>query len=241
MNLLKISLVTLLCFLVIIVLILVIKNRKIENIVEKSYLKIEYMRELNNYKLKVKTTENNMKTNTNREYEQIYYYKNGKYKIESANSLNFLEDDSYEKICVYNDLKQIEYYKQNYIEMIKGKLLDIFSEVINYKKTSSTVYNLSLSVREERFNGTDCYVIRFGNKNSYRDTWIDKNNYITVKGVNEDIGEFYREDVYTFDEDATNDDDVNTDILNNNVYKNYTRKHINNNASEEEKLYYGIK
>jgi hypothetical protein len=241
MNLLKISLVTLLCFLVIIVLILVIKNRKIENIVEKSYLKIEYMRELNNYKLKVKTTENNMKTNTNREYEQIYYYKNGKYKIESANSLNFLEDDSYEKICVYNDLKQIEYYKQNYIEMTKGKLLDIFSEVINYKKTSSTVYNLSLSVREERFNGTDCYVIRFGNKNSYRDTWIDKNNYITVKGVNEDIGEFYREDVYTFDEDATNDDDVNTDILNNNVYKNYTRKHINNNASEEEKLYYGIK
>ena len=41
MNLLKISLVTLLCFLVIIVLILVIKNRKIENNISKKLKEVQ--------------------------------------------------------------------------------------------------------------------------------------------------------------------------------------------------------
>ena len=198
----------------------------------KSYLKIEYMKELNNYKLKVRTIENNLKTNISREYEQIYYYKDGKYKIESLNSIIFLEDDSYEKICIYNDLKQIDYYKYNYIELTKGKIIDIFSEIINYRKLSSTIYNLSLSVRDERYNGRDCYVIRFGNKNSYRDTWIDKNNYITIKVVNEDVGEFYREDIYTFDENITNDNDVNSNILNNDKYMSYSRNYIFDNKTD---------
>lgn len=240
MSILKISLFIIIFSILTIVLAFYIKNQKLVKIIDNSYSKIEYMRGLDNYKLIVRTIEKDLKTDDFREYEQIYYYKNGKYKIESADSIRFYEDNSYEKICVYHDLKQINYYKQNFIEVTKGKTMGIFSEIINYKNISSTFYSLALSVREERYNGIDCYVIRFGNNSSYRDTWIDKNKNITVRVVNENVGEFYREDIYTFYENVTNDENVDSNILDSDKYKNYTRNYISNNATDEIRLFYGL-
>lgn len=239
-SLLKKSLIIILILILAISSIFYIKNKKLVNIINTAYSRIEYMKELDNYKLTVKTIQKNFKIDTNMEYEQNYYYKDGKYKIESVDSIRFCEDNSYEKVCVYHDLKQIDYYKQNFIEVTKGKTINVFSEIINYKKISSTFYSLALSVRNERYNGIDCYVIRFGNDKSYRDTWIDKNNYITVRVVNEDVGEFYREDIYTFYENVTKDEDVDSNVLNLDKYKNYTRNYIVNNATEETKLFYDL-
>ena len=236
-NILKILLIFLICIILITIIILTVKNNIVINIIDKSYSKIEYMKELNNYKLKIRTIESDLKTNNTREYVQTYYYKDGKYKVESDNGISFFEDNSYKKICVYNDLKQIDYYNQNYVEFTKGKILNTFSEIINYKKISNTFYNLALSVRCERYNGVECYVIRFGNNTSYRDTWIDKNSFITVKVVNEDVGIFYREDSYLFYEDATTDEDVDKNILDSEKYNSYVKNYINNNLTEENPLY----
>lgn len=240
-SLLKKSLIIILLLIFTIFSIFFIKNQKLVNIINSAYSKIEYMKELDNYKLTVKTIQKNFKTNTNMEYRQNYYYKDGKYKIESNDSIRFYEDDSYENICVYHDLQTIEYTKQNFIEERKGKTINIFStEILNYKKLSSTMYALTLSVREDRFNGIDCYVIRNGTDNSYRDTWIDKKSFITVRVVNEDYTNFYREEIYSFSENVVTENDISTEILNSDKYQNYLKKDIVNNETEETKLYYDL-
>ena len=239
-NILKISLIVILISIMVTFSTLFIKYQRVEHIIDKAYSKIEYMKNLDNYKLTVKTIQKNFKTDDYMEHEQNYFYKDGKYKIEDADSIKFYEDNSYEKICVYHNLKTIEYYKQDFIEETKGRIIGLFSEIINYKKLSSTIYNLSLSVREERYNGMDCYVIRFGNNNSYRDTWINKSTFITVRVVNEDYGNFYREEIYTFYENVVNIEDVDTKILNSEKYQNYIKKDIIDDATEETKLYYDI-
>ena len=237
MNILKLVIVLMISAIIIIGISLFIKEHNFSKIVNTAYEKINYMKSLDNYKLTVKTIEKDLTDNNSMEYEQIYYYKDGKYKIESEDSIKFYQDDSYEKICVYNDLKTKEYYQQDFIEFTKGKPINTFSEIINYKKLTSTIYSLSFSIREERYNGIDCYVIRFGNYSSYRDTWIDKNSWITLRVVNEENGKFYREDIYSFEENIVKDEDVDTAILDSEEYKDYSRKDIINNATEEIKLY----
>lgn len=241
-NILKVSLIIILIVIIILSLIFYIKCQKTSNIINAAYEKIEYMKELNNYKLTVKTIQKNYKTNNSWEYEQNYYYKDGKYKIESNDSIKFYEDDSYEKVCVYHNLNTIEFYKQNIVEERKGRIFDIFSEIINYKTliSKSKLYSLTLSLREDRYKGMDCYIIRFGNNDNYRDIWINKDNLITVRVVNEDYTNFYREEIYTFHENIVTNEEVDIAILNSDKYKDYIRKDIINNESEETKLYYEI-
>lgn len=227
-SILKISLIVIFIAIISIGLILFVKYQRTADIIDKAYSKIEYMKKLDNYKLTVKTVQKNLKIDSYMEHEQNYYYKDGKYKIEDEDSIKFYADNSYEKICVYDKLKTIEYYKQDFIEETKGRTIGVFSEIVNYKKLASTIYNLALSMREERYNGMDCYVIRLGNKNSYRDTWIDKTSLITVRVVNEDYGEFYREEIYNFYENIVKDEDVDTKILNSEKYQNYSKKNIIN-------------
>lgn len=239
-NILKVTLVLILIIIIITSLILFIRHQKVYNIISKAYNKIEYIRDLDNYRLTVKTIQKNNDTNSNWEYTQNYYYKDGKYKIESDDSIFFYKDDSYEKTSVYHDLNTIEYYKQDFIEITKGKVFDIFSEILNYKELVNGIYSLALSVREDNYNGINCYVIRFGNDNSYRDTWINKNNFITIRVVNKIDTNSYREEIYTFYENIVNNNDVDITVLNSDKYKNYTIKNITNNATEKTKLYYKI-
>ena len=222
-NILKLCLIVILIFIIIICSTFYVKCEKTSNIINNAYSKIEYMKELNNYKLTVKTIQKNYKTNDAWEYEQNYYYKDGKYKIESSDSIKFYEDDSYEKVCVYHDLNTIEYYKQNIIEETKGRMFDIFSEIINYKTliSKSKFYSLTLSLREDRYNGTDCYVIRFGNKDDYRDVWLNKDNFITVRVIDENYKKFYREVIYIFNENIVTSADVDISILSFDKYKDY--------------------
>lgn len=234
---LKIILMSIVFLIIIICTTLYIKHQKVENLINNSYSKIEEMKESNNYKLNVKTIERDFSTNEYREYNEDYYYKDGRYKIESKDSIKFYEDNSYEKICVYHDLGTIEYYKQDFIERKKGKIFDIFSDILTYKTLSTQIYSLALNVREDKFNGIECFVIRFGNNDDYKDTWIDKQSFITVRVVNEKYLDFYREEIYSFYENAVNDEQVDTNILNSEKYQNYIKREIINSATKEIKMY----
>ena len=241
-NVLKITLISIFIFIIIASSVFYFKYQRTVSIIDNAYSKIEYLRELNNYKLKVKTIQKNLVTDDYMEYEQNYYYKDGKYKIESNDSIKFYQDNSYEKICIYHDLKEIQYYKQDFVEEKKGRLFDIFSEIINYKDLISKYkfYSYILSVREDRYNGINCYVIRFGDSNGYRDTWINKDNFATVRVINETYNSFYREVIYTIYENVVREEDITTSILNLSEYNNYTRKEVINNKTEEFKMYYEL-
>lgn len=239
-NVLKISLISILIILLTIFLILFVRLKIFQNIVNSAYEKIEYMQQLDNYKVTVKTINKNLETGKSEEYEENYYYKDGNYKMEDYDSLKFYKDDSYEKILAYHSLKQITYYNQEFIEFKKGDLIKMFTDVINYKKISSSIYSLGFSIREERYNGIDCYVIKNGSSDSYRETWINKDNFITIRVINESYNNFYREVIYDFTENIVTDDDVDISILDSDMFKEYERKTVVNHATDEDKSFYEI-
>ncbi len=238
MNSMKIVLMIIAIILITIVVGLFLKYYKLNEIIDNSYSKIEWMKTLDNYKLTQEETEINYSENTTTNYTMNYYYKNGKAKQDNGNTVSYYEDDSYEKIYVFHDLKQIDYYKQNIVEQRKGDIFSIFSEVISYKKELTGIYRLMLSERTEKYNGIDCYVIRMGNEKSYREVWIDKNTNYVIRKVEEEYQKYYRDTRYTLEIDAVSDEDVDSSILETDKYRDYQRNHIEYNAPGEIKEFY---
>ena len=234
-GILKMSLAVILIVIIVIGCILWFKQSTFSNIVNKVSTQVEYMKDLNNYKITVQTTQKNFKNNESWEYKEVYYYKDGKLKREADNSIFFNDDESFNSIKVYHDLKQIEYYHNNFIEQKKGDAIGALSYIKdNYEHYTSTIYSLIFSVREDRFNGVDCYVIRFGDDDSYRDVWVDKNNFITIRAVNEVHSSFFREEIYTFEENVVTENDVDSSVLNSEKYSDYKKITIENELPKEE-------
>lgn len=239
MNILKVSLI---CIIIIITAVMIgvfIKYQIVTRTINNSYNKIEYLKTLDNYKLTTKTLNINYTQNDTYEIATNYYYKNGKYKYNYDNTTCYYEDDSYNKIYVYNDLKQIDYYTQNFIENRKGSTFNIFNEIISYKNELPELFKLILSIRTERFNGIDCFVIRSGNKQSYTEVWIDKDTNLVLRRVEKEYLKLYRETTYTLVENEVTDEDVDSAILETEQYKEYTRNEVTNNATKEIKRIYG--
>lgn len=233
MNYLKIFLSTVIVVILFIVLSACIKYQKVNKIVDNAYNKIEYLKTLDNYKLTKKTTNINYVENATFETTANYYYKEGKYKIDLGNTVLYYEDNSYNKIYVFNDIKQIDYYTQNFVENKKGKIFEEFLEIISYKKELPGLFKLMLSVREERFNGIDCYVIRNGNDKNYKDIWIEKKTNLVLRIVEEEHLKYYRETTYMFVQNEVIDQDVSTSVLENEQYKEYTKEDVIYNATKE--------
>ena len=111
----------------------------------------------------------------------------------------------------------------------------------SYKPTATTMYSIAFGVRSDTYNGIDCYVIRFGSKKSHRDTWIDKKTMLPVRAINETIGEHYTEEIFIFEENVVTDEDVDSEILNQGEFKDYTRKDVNGEMTEDIKTYLELK
>ena len=234
-SVLKITLTVILIIILAIGVILWAKEQTFSNLVTKVSEKVEYLETLDNYKVTVKTIYNNFNTEDYSEFYTEYFYKDGKLKEESADSIFFKEDDSYDSISVFYDSKQIEYQHNNYIKERKGDALGVFTYVReNYKPIASTIFSLAFSVREDRFNGIECYVIRFGNSDSYRDIWVDKNSFITVREVNEKYSSFYSERVFTFEENVVTDEDVDSSILDTEKFNDYKRLEVKTELPKEQ-------
>ena len=234
-SVLKITLTVILIIILAIGVILWAKEQTFSNLVTKVSEKVEYLETLDNYKVSVKTIYNNFNTEDYSEFYTEYFYKDGKLKEESADSIFFKEDDSYDSISVFYDSKQIEYQHNNYIKERKGDALGVFTYVReNYKPIASTIFSLAFSVREDRFNGIECYVIRFGNSDSYRDIWVDKNSFITVREVNEKYSSFYSERVFTFEENVVTDEDVDSSILDTEKFNDYKRLEVKTELPKEQ-------
>lgn len=238
MNILKITLSIILLIISILVLGIFIKYQNITQLIDKSYERIENIKTLDNYKLIQKTIYIDYENDASNEITTNYYYKDGKYKISYGNTTIYSEDDSNNLIYVYDDLKQIDYCRQNFVAKRKGDIFDVFSEIKSYKNELSGLYKLILSKYTDRFNGIDCYVIRMGNDDSYRDVWIDKNTYNVLRVVDATYSKYYRETIYTLAENEVTNEDVNSSILKEATYNDYTKKEVTYNATEEIKNIY---
>ena len=234
-SVLKITLIVILIIILIIGVVLWSKQKTFSNLVTKVSEKVEYLETLDNYKITIRTIYNNFNTQNYNEYYEECYYKDGKLKRESKNSIFFKEDDSYDSISVFPDLKQIEYQHKNYVEEKKGDAIGALTYIKdNYKSIASTIFSLAYTVREDRFNGIECYVIRIGNDNSYTDIWVDKNSFITVREVSEEYSSYYRERIFTFEENVVTDEDVDSSILDTEKYDDYKRLEVNIELPKEQ-------
>ncbi len=233
-TILKSILLIILLLIIISIIMVFSKYYKANYILESAYNKIETMRESNNYIFVQNTIYKNIQNNDTDLYESIYYYKDGKYKIDHGNNVLYFKDNSFESISIYHDLKQIEKFKSNSIIAIKGDTFDIFTDIELYKKIYPGFNKINMNIREEKYNGTECYVIRFGDgKESYKDTWINKESLMIVKVVDEEYGNHYREVTYSFNENVTTDDDVDDSVLNTERYNDYVVMNLTETTSTE--------
>ncbi len=232
-NLLKVILITILILIIISGSVGIIRYRENEKIINMSYERINILKKLNNYQLIQKTVYIDYEKNSSKEVITNYYYKDGKYKVNYGNTTSYFQDDSMNIVYIYDDLKQIDFCKQNMIIQKKGETFNIFSEIISYKNELRGLYKLVLSKRNERFNGIDCYVIRMGNEKSYRDVWIDRDNYNVLKVVDEDYSKYYRETTYTLMENNVEDEDVDSSVIETEKYKEYDKKDVTQIVTDE--------
>lgn len=238
-NFLKIIIIVILICSIFTISFLSIKYYHITNIINQTYERTENMKKLDNYKLTKRTIYQNFLDNTQSfDVTYSYYYKDGKNKIEYGNnSTTYINDDSYNKVCVYDDLKQIEYYTQDFIEQRKGEIINNYWEISNYKKTYNTMDIIGLSIREEKYNNMDCYVLRRKSKNAYTDIWIDKETWTVIRKITEEKSKIRTEEIYSFSENKVTDNDVDASVLKTEKYKEYKILEIENKATEEIKLY----
>lgn len=233
MNNLKIALIAIIIIIGIIGLGAFIKCQRITKIIDDAYNKNEYLKTLDNYKLTSKTKDTNYESNNTLETIVNYYYKGGKTKVEVGNTVFYYEDNSKSKICVYNDIKQIEYYNQNFIEFKKGETFEQFHDLISYKKELPGGFKLILDIRTDTFNGKKCYVIRNGNDKSYKDLWIDRETKLVLRIVEEVSEKYHREKIYNLTYNQVTEDDVNSNVLETEKYAEYKKKEIVNNVTKE--------
>ena len=210
-----------------------IKYLSVNNVINQACNKIEELKKLDNYKLVQETTKINIEKNESEKNQVEYYYLNGKNKIKFGNTTEYIIDDKYNKIYVFDDLKQIDYYNQDYIEQTKGNNFNIFTEIINYNQILSGFNTLKLSINEDYYKGSKCYVLRTGNTNSHRDVWINEETSIVVRVIDEEYGKYYIEKEFTLEENIVEESDVNESILDTELYTDYKRETVDYKATKE--------
>lgn len=204
-----------------------LKSRYNGYIIDNTYHKLEELKKSDNYKLVRKIVDVDHQNNESYSLTSTCFYKDGKYKETYDNTSCYYIDNSSERAYIFNDLKTIEYFN-NYLPTKKGEYFSLFTEITNiYKYETNIFQKASLTVRKEKYNEVDCYVIREkGNKNGYRDIWINKKDFTIVRVV-DDFDSYYRETVYSLTVNETLDSDIIMEDTS--KYIGYTVKDERNN------------
>lgn len=221
------------------------KNIYIDSINDLNVSKmLDMQKNSTNYKLEHKTTQINKETNETSIINVVYYYKDGSNKEVSSllvdgemveESIKFIDDYSYETVSVFHSLKQMDYYKRDFIEVRQGDVLDII--ISRVMLSDAGIHRLGLTTRTEMFDGKECYVVSDAYNGTYRDNYIDKatGNLVRVVSGSED---FYHEELFTLTEGVVTDEDVDRSILEQEQFADYKRNYINYKIDENLRWFY---
>ena len=155
---------------------------------------------------------------------------------EPEKTVGFYSEEKQENTIITEAEKQSTMSEKEAREKTK-EILEKFghkNEKIKTIELENNSSNYELYWNIETDNGVDCYVIRFGDDDSYRDVWVDKNNFITIRAVNEVHSSFFREEIYTFEENVVTENDVDSSVLNSEKYSDYKKITIENELPKEE-------
>lgn len=225
-RVLKISLTISIAIIILFLGSVCFRGKHSEYVVNNAYNKLEELKQLDNFKITKRVKYISHGVGTTDDTTTELYYKDGKYKKIIPGSISFYEDNCNSITYVFEELKMIE---MNYKSVIEHKGSS-FEEVTGvrgiYYNEKSIFQKAAYEIRNDRFDGKDCYVIsRSGNNNEYSELWINKENFITVRTV-ENYTAYYRETIYDIITNITLDSDV---TLNINEYEGYIVKDLTEN------------
>lgn len=179
---------------------------------------------LQNYTVYVTEHNINYKTQVEYEFTDIYYYKDGNYKRKkratainqnlSNTTIDFYGGiNSNQKLEVNHEMKKIYYCtKEHGFDSNEGYLQNLYDSLEVYGINAGILPNFliefSLQVRNDRFNGIDCYVFRTGDKESHREIWIDKEKYIPIREIYDIYGTQYSEKRISLHIDNVTEEDI---------------------------------
>ena len=74
---------------------------------------------------------------------------------------------------------------------------------------------ISLNIREDKFNNTNCYVLKFGNSDeNYRELWINKDTMLPIREVQIKENEINFEGTFSVEINVVLDNDVDLNFKN---------------------------
>lgn len=190
-------------------------------IMKNAYTKIQEISNGNNYKFTVKQFQTDYTSQEYFEHTNIYYYKDGKYKLESFSknkedySIYYGDKNSDTKICLDENKKTKEYQHNEY-----KNIFNVFGSIDYYVKNSSAL--LGTIIRDDVYNGKECYVFRFGNNDtiSYREIWIDKETMMQVREIQEIYNHSHIERTFSIEFNIITEKDVTLSNANEYIMEN---------------------
>lgn len=224
MSVLKMIIAIIIIIIIAFPILVTIKYNKNSNITNLVVSNIEKYKNSDNYCMEIKEYQINYDTQIEDYTTTKYFYKDGKYKeerhsessnvvIENADTFEYGEINSNEKIKIIENQKVAYNIKANYNFVEKGKFfklildkLDVFSK--DFGTLPNIFFRMGYKLRTDRYNGRECYVLEKGDKSSYRELWIDKEKNMLIRCVEECYNKYYRENVYVINFDGIMLDDV---------------------------------
>ncbi|MFR2207073.1 MAG: zf-HC2 domain-containing protein [Clostridia bacterium] len=248
MLVLKVVLVILVFIIITLPLFFVIRFNLNKNITSKAINNVNEYKNVNNYLLQITEHNIDFERNTESFHNSKYFYKDNQYKkemhsetpgvnIQNADSFEYGNINSKEKVEIIETQKVCYNVKANYILQKKDGFLDFmmialqpFSE--DYGTLPNIWFQAGYNLRTDKYNGRKCYVLRLGDKSSYGEIWIDKEQNTLVRTVDEIYKRSYNEKVYSIKSDVVTNEDVTLPDL-----TGYTIKDSEDNVPSE---YIGI-
>lgn len=224
MKTLKIILILIILILIAFPSIFIIKYNYNVNIMKLVSNNIEKIQEENNYTVNV--TEHRIDYENKRVFTTTskYYYKDNKYKIENhcgnasfdvknKDTYYYGEIDTCTRTKIVEDIKTVYRESRNYVYVKKGTLLkDIKNEIeifdINLGFFSNIIIKSGYQIRNDRYNGKECYVIKKGNNEGYSEFWIQKDSMMIIRRIQDLYNNSYTEKNYSISINSVKEKDL---------------------------------
>lgn len=221
----KVFLFTILFIIIVIIITIIIKYNYNNSIMQKVIQNINNYKNSDNYILDVTEHRVNYKPRPDDYVHSItYYYKDGKYKIEhhskdideeiiNSDRYEYGEIDSNKKVEIVENDKTAHNQVSNYTYVKKGKFFNtLLYDIDRFDTDFGFFYNIFFrmiySVRTDRFNGRECYVFKQKDNSGFTEYWIDKENMILIRTIEDDYNNYYREKTYSVIFNTVTDEDV---------------------------------
>lgn len=244
MRLLKILLISIVVLIVLLISIFAIRYNYNTNIMNKVSNSINTLKNSDNYIIKTIEHSIDYERNTDNTFIDLYYYKDGKYKKEShfesqntgivnPNNYYYGEINSNKQIEVTDDLHKVFNKTSNYDYVKKGEFFNaLYSDVGIFGKDLGLVSNIisknGYQLRMDRYNGKECYIFKLQDKSGYIEYWVEKENMIPVRMIQDEYYRNYTEKTYWVSLGNVTENDVAVPNL-----EGYKVENIDNTVNNE--------